>query len=92
MAAAGHPHIDAMTRRMTKALSTGRMDVVRAVMMLRSALTRPKMRMTRKARMRRRMLMGRSIGPSAIRDMVTTKRSNRLLRRPAAGRDQLSIY
>jgi hypothetical protein len=77
--AEGHVHIDAMTSRMMKALSTGRMDVVRAVTMLRSVWMRPKMRMMRKARMRRSMLMGMSIGPSAMRDMKTTKKSNMLL-------------
>jgi hypothetical protein len=78
-AARGNPHIDATTKRMTKALSTGMIDEVSAVTMLRSVLMRPKMRMMRNARMRRRMLMGRSIGPRATRDMVTTKKSNMLL-------------
>ena len=77
--------MDAKTRRMTKALRTGRMEAVRAVTMLRRVLMRPNMRMMRKARMRRRMLTGRSMGPSATRDMETTKKSNMLLAEFAPG-------
>jgi hypothetical protein len=78
-------HIEAKTRRMTKALRTGVMDAVRAVTMLRRVLMRPNIRMMRKARMRRRMLMGMSMGPSAMRDMTTTKKSNMLLFKFAPG-------
>ncbi len=65
-------------KRMRKAFIMGTMEAERAETIFLSALSRPKRRMTRKARMRRRMVMGMSTGPRATRDMRTTKASRRL--------------
>jgi hypothetical protein len=70
--------MEARMKRMRKAFIMGTMDAVRAVIIFLSARSRPKRRMTRKARMRRRMVMGMSTGPRATSDMRTTKASSRL--------------
>jgi hypothetical protein len=61
-----------------KALNTGRMEAVRAPMMVLKDLRRPKRRMTRTARVMRRTLAGRSSGPRDARERLMTTMSMRL--------------
>ena len=70
--------IEMKSSTIMKALQTGIVDLVRAATMFRSAERRPKMRITRKARITRRTETGRLMGPSATRERLITIRSNRL--------------
>jgi hypothetical protein len=65
-------------RSRRKALKTGRMEAVRAPMIVLNDLRRPKRRMTRTARVIRRTLAGRSSGPRDARERLMTIRSMRL--------------
>jgi hypothetical protein len=80
--------MEARMKRMRKAFIMGTMEAVRAEIIFLRALRRPKRRMTRKARMRRRMVMGMSTGPRATRDMSTTKASSMLHALCRKGRSQ----
>ena len=65
-------------KRMRKTLSTGASASERAEMILRSDLTRPKRRMTRRARKMRTMPVGWLVTMSDMTDMATMKVSSRL--------------
>jgi hypothetical protein len=75
-----------MTRR--KALNTGMRDAVRAAIMFLSAESRPKIRITRKARTTRRMETGMSSGPRETRERPMTTLSMRLYGLVAKGMNQ----
>lgn len=61
-----------------KALKTGRMEAVRAPMIVLNDLRRPKRRMTRTARIMRSTLAGTLSGPSEAREREITTMSIRL--------------
>ena len=64
--------------RMTKALSMAKTEAETAVIILRSSGTRPKSRMTRRARIRRTSHDGTEVFARSSTDMQTTKTSNQL--------------
>jgi hypothetical protein len=86
--ARGDSQMEVRMKRMRKAFIMGTMEAVRAVTIFLRALRRPKRRMTRKARMRRRTVMGMSTGPRATSDMSTTRASSMLHALRRKGRSQ----
>ncbi len=75
-----------MTRR--NALNTGMREAERVAIMFLSAESRPKMRITRKARMTRRMETGISSGPRETSESIMTTLSMRLYGLVAKGMNQ----
>jgi len=71
--------MQAITKRMKKALRTGSIDADSALIIFLRDLIRPKSRTTLKALIRRIILTGIRMGPRAIRDIRTTKVSNKCL-------------
>jgi hypothetical protein len=78
--------MQSMMTRMTKALSMAKMEDETAVTILRSSGTRPKSRMTRRARMSRTSHDGTDAYAMSSTDMLTTNTSNQFCARPRGQR------